>query len=568
MAESGNEYNIIVEKKIGNTWIEIVPSQYIFDRDAGILTIYGSNPEVNGTNPPRISFWRYEGLTLSSPGSLLGDNIPTGSILFKSSTGEIGGESLFKVLLSGLKNEFVIDGQLSISGVVDPLGVTFEPTLQNPVNPGENFRDTCMWYSSEKNKLYLGDKVVLTYPDTYANEDFMGPTGDRGFTGATGTSGAIGTQGFTGATGPKGDVGPVGPGVGDTGPTGQRGLDGVAGPQGFTGPMGPAGPAGSGGGGGGGGGGSTTAINYASYTINGPITLPLTTSGNPPININPFLNPSTNVINNIPENGITLNTTTGNITVSTAGYYNISAYANIATATNSAYTLYIYQNNNLIRTEQIRSPTTGSFRLAITYPIYLTCAANDYFKIEVSSSQTVSNTTLNEATFNISMISGALVVPQSMQGSILLNPFRNTPTILSGTSLSNFILLYDTVNNIENRIDLSSVINNITTKINVSIKVCTQMSMPLIQLTYYFKCFNDPTSTDNSLQSTPSFYWYVPGNAASGSQRLTYDFNAILDINTHFTSTYKYLQCFISSTVANTNFGTTFTAYNYIISSI
>ncbi len=813
MAESGNEYNIIVEKKVGSTWIEIVPSQYIFDRDAGILTIYGSNPEVNGTNPPRISFWRYEGLTLSSPGSLLGDNIPTGSILFKSSTGEIGGESLFKVLLSGLKNEFVIDGQLSISGVVDPLGVTFEPTLQNPVNPGENFRDTCMWYSSEKNKLYLGDKVVLTYPDTYANEDFMGPTGERGFTGATGVTGSQGPQGFTGSigmqgftgytgaigpqgftgskgemgpmgpgvgdtgpTGPKGEIGPMGPGVGDTGPTGpqgpkapgaaagtdiylniqnpnsfvipvalpnnirlfqdgtaplvniltpngitydasgnmtfeeegvyelnisvsvtgslhnplsgastpkkiqidiyknqtimntynknilhnssfssqtttgfastvrthnevtflslaninindvlyieaslpayvgaeqtgititsaeliikrvskvqgptgekgergldgvagpqgptgERGLDGIAGPQGFTGPMGPAGPAGSGGGGGGGGGGSTTAINYASYTVTG---IPLTTIGVTISSVNPFLN-AASVTNNIPENGITLNTTTGNITVSTAGYYTISAYLNISTTTNSAYTLYLYQNDTLIRTEQIRSPTTGAFRLAITYPIYLTCAANDYFKIEALGSSNTANTTINEATFNISMISGALVVPQSMQNSYRINrspPYSGqTPPAGISTGYIDFPLLYDTTNTTESRIDLSSLITPTTTKINISIKPFLNLGNSSYSSIYYFKCYDDPISTANSLQSTPSFTWWAQTSGSSTSiQRVMPEFNTILDINTHFTNTYKYIQCYITTTVS-TSFNPTFimTAISYIITSI
>ncbi len=816
MVESGNNYGIIVEKKTGPTiWEVIPPANYILDRDAGILTIYEANSVVNGTNPPRISFWRYEGNTLNSPGSLLGDSVPSGSLLFKNQDGAIDGSSIFKVLVSELKNEFVIDGQLSISGVVDPLGITFEPTLQNPVNPGENFRDTCMWYSSEKQKLYLGDRVLLTYPDTYANDNFMGPTGPtgiqgpigvtgytgtkgdsftgptgecgvtgptgasgtqgatgpsgptgaQGFQGPTGVQGPTGAQGFTGAigadgaagvqgpTGPKGDVivggviqtiypstfvqsvtfniptdtyyryfklkwyiaftdsaesyvrisatskagatvtynaatirfqsdstsqmktlsdsydtsgvyvhftrlaessnvggvgeltlfdatttqhcvisgtyqynngittdptntsaglllnsfaanillsslddlasitisgrnagdtikgvfelygengpaigytGPTGPagsggsgGGGATGPTGERGLDGlqgIAGPQGFTGPMGPAGPAGSGGGGGGSS-GSVTAINYASYTVTGGS---YTSSG-----LNPFLNPATAVTNNVPQNGITIDTTTGNITVSTAGYYNISAYVNITPGTNSTVTLTLNKNGTVFRAQSSRTPSTGAFRLTINYPIYVTCNANDYFSIQVSSAAAG---TVNEATFNISMISGAIVVPQSMQGSVLLNPTRNA-TILSGTTLSDFIILYDTVNNIENRIDLSSVINNITTKINISVKMCVQTSNIAAVVTYYFKCFNDPTATD-SLQTTPSFYWFVPANSSSGSQRLAIDFNAILDINTHFTNTYKYLQCYISSTAPSSNLGLTFTAYNYIISSI
>ena len=617
MTESGNNYGIIVEKKTGETtWEVIPPANYILDRDAGILTIYEENSQVNGTNPPRISFWRYEGNTLNKPGSLLGDSVPSGSLLFKNQDGAIDGSSIFKVLVSELKSEFVIDGQLSISGVVDPLGVTFEPTLQNPVNPGENFRDTCMWYSSEKEKLYLGDKIILTYADTYANDNFMGPTGSSGdcgatgpigikgdsFTGPTGTQGFQGFQGILGVQGETGPVGPTGsqgfqgiagtngvigaqgptgpksdvicggvietiypstfvpsitfniptdtyyryyklkwytasvisevsyvrisatskngatvsynaatlrfqsdstypmktlsdsydasgiyvhftntvdttniggvgeltffdptttmgcvvsgtyqynnnattdptntssglllnsfsanillssmddlatitisgkndgdtikgvfelygengPAIGYTGPTGPSGS-GPKGAQGFQGIAGPQGPAGSGGSGSGSGGG-TDIKQYASYTVTGGT---FTSAAA----LNPFLN-AASVTNNIPQTGIILDTITGNITVSTTGYYNISAYVNIIPATNSSPSLVLLKNGTIIRSEQVRTPSSGAFRVSIAYPIYLSCIANDYFSIQVVNSSTIA-ATLNEATFNISLL--------------------------------------------------------------------------------------------------------------------------------------------------------------------
>ena len=60
-----NGYAILVEKKVDTIWVNLVSNNYILDRDAGVLTIYEENSEINGTNPPRISFWRYEGKTLN-----------------------------------------------------------------------------------------------------------------------------------------------------------------------------------------------------------------------------------------------------------------------------------------------------------------------------------------------------------------------------------------------------------------------------------------------------------------------------------------------------------------------
>ncbi len=114
-----NRYNIKVEKRISaagsspEKWVEIAPSNYILDRDAGVLTIYEKNSVVNGTNPPRISFWRYEGITLDNPGSILPQEIPPGALLFKSSGGAISGTQVFAV--DTTNNTLQIDGNVNMT---------------------------------------------------------------------------------------------------------------------------------------------------------------------------------------------------------------------------------------------------------------------------------------------------------------------------------------------------------------------------------------------------------------------------------------------------------------------
>jgi hypothetical protein len=52
---------------IVNNNIQLISlSDYIFDRDAGIITIYNTDiNKISNTSPPIISFWRYEGRTLN-----------------------------------------------------------------------------------------------------------------------------------------------------------------------------------------------------------------------------------------------------------------------------------------------------------------------------------------------------------------------------------------------------------------------------------------------------------------------------------------------------------------------
>ncbi len=68
----GSVYDIKVEYKINpndnTSWISLPSAQYVLDRDAGLLTIFeeGTTKLITSGNPPRISFWRYEGATLES----------------------------------------------------------------------------------------------------------------------------------------------------------------------------------------------------------------------------------------------------------------------------------------------------------------------------------------------------------------------------------------------------------------------------------------------------------------------------------------------------------------------
>lgn len=180
-----NRYNIKVEKKISDTpekWVEIAPSNYILDKDAGVLTIYEKNSVVNGTNPPRISFWRYEGITLDNPGSILPPEIPPGSLLFKSSGGAISGTQVFAV--DTTSKTLQIDGNVNMTGVLDPLGVVLIPTEVHPLPNTDERYPTTMWYSNVTEQMYIGDRAIYTYNYDELGPNFKGPTGPTGANGS------------------------------------------------------------------------------------------------------------------------------------------------------------------------------------------------------------------------------------------------------------------------------------------------------------------------------------------------------------------------------------------------
>jgi hypothetical protein len=196
-------YSITVEyKDTTNNWFILPSSQYVLDRDAGLLTIFEeATPKlITSANPPRISFWRYEGSILSDGGGIgsgaTGNTGPTGPTGWTGQTGPRG--------MTGDTGPTGNKGQTGDPG--GPTGWT------GPTGP----------------KGQSGDIGGTGWTG------WTGPQGLRGRAGETGPTGWTGPQGLVGSTGNTGWTGPLGP----TGPQGLIGLDGPLGPTGPTGPLG------------------------------------------------------------------------------------------------------------------------------------------------------------------------------------------------------------------------------------------------------------------------------------------------------------------------------------------
>jgi hypothetical protein len=130
------------------------------------------------------------------------------------------------------------------------------------------------------------DRIIFTN-----NPGPQGPVGPQGPIGPVGPQGPIG---LTGATGPQGPAGPTGA-TGATGATGPQGPQGIQGPQGEVGPQGPQGPA-----------GTATAASFGSFF----------TTAEQSVN-----NASFPLTTTIASTNMTLDTTTGLVTLSNAGTY-------------------------------------------------------------------------------------------------------------------------------------------------------------------------------------------------------------------------------------------------------
>ena len=191
-----------------------------------------------------------------------------------------------------------------------------------------------------------------------------GPAGPQGPTGATGAQGPQGIPGPTGATGATGPQGPIGL-TGATGPTGPQGPQGIqgeigpVGPQGPQGEVGPQGPA-----------GTTTAASFGSFYTDATQTVtndsfPLTTT--------------------LSSSNMTLDTTTGVVTLNNAGTYLVEygVYSTDAAATD---TVSIFLNGTEVagtqRTLENNTITSGS--AIITVP-----TATSTLNIQINSAGAV-----------------------------------------------------------------------------------------------------------------------------------------------------------------------------------
>lgn len=177
----------------------------------------------------------------------------------------------------------------------------------------------------------------------------QGPAGPQGPIGLTGATGATGPQGPIGLTGPQGEQGPIGPqgpqGVqGETGPQGPQGIPGPVGPQGpqgiqgETGPQGPQGEPGPAG----------TVESYGSFFTE--TTQTVTDSSFP-------------LTSTITSNNMTIDTTTGIVTLANAGTYKID-YGVFSTDATATDTVSIFVNGTEVlgseRTLTNNQMTTGS----------------------------------------------------------------------------------------------------------------------------------------------------------------------------------------------------------------
>lgn len=167
-----------------------------------------------------------------------------------------------------------------------------------------------------------------------------GPQGPQGVPGPQGPAGLQGPIGLTGATGATGATGPQGP-IGLTGPQGEQGPIGPQGPQGVQGETGPQGPQGE-------PGPAGTVESYGSFFTE--TTQTVTDSSFP-------------LTSTITSNNMTIDTTTGIVTLVNAGTYKID-YGVFSTDATATDTVSIFVNGTEVlgseRTLTNNQMTTGS----------------------------------------------------------------------------------------------------------------------------------------------------------------------------------------------------------------
>lgn len=138
-----NTYGILVEAMTGTDaggnpiWMPVSVDKYVLDRDAGVITFFAYTT-VNKTNPPRISFWRYEGTF----GTI---NRATDAVFGKNGNDafyDLGSVAIGKQTvnnLPGTSTKFSLDvsGSLNVDGVILQNGVPITGVLDQ--NPAYNF---------------------------------------------------------------------------------------------------------------------------------------------------------------------------------------------------------------------------------------------------------------------------------------------------------------------------------------------------------------------------------------------------------------------------------------------
>ena len=84
--------------------------------------------------------------------------VPNFSILYKDSAGVSGASTFF---FSTGTNEVVIDGKLTVTGLIDPVGLALTPQSSHPLPPSNPYYNTTLWYSSTDNTVNMGASTIV-----------------------------------------------------------------------------------------------------------------------------------------------------------------------------------------------------------------------------------------------------------------------------------------------------------------------------------------------------------------------------------------------------------------------
>ncbi len=153
-ANYGKDYKVLLEAGNGGV---IQPADYVFDRDAGLITVYGqARSQVGKDNPPKITFFRYEG-PMAKFLDLYGSNAMEGSI-------DMSGYSIRKLkdlsynlledvdISSAVNKKFIIDFYKDISNNFLSLsGGTMRGAIDMSNNSIINLKDTSYNLTADAN---------------------------------------------------------------------------------------------------------------------------------------------------------------------------------------------------------------------------------------------------------------------------------------------------------------------------------------------------------------------------------------------------------------------------------
>lgn len=88
--------------------------------------------------------------------------VPNFSVLYKNTSGGVSGVSSF--YFSTGTNEVVIDGKLTVTGLIDPVGLALTPQSSHPLPPSNPYYNTTLWYSSTDNTVNMGASTIVQVP--------------------------------------------------------------------------------------------------------------------------------------------------------------------------------------------------------------------------------------------------------------------------------------------------------------------------------------------------------------------------------------------------------------------